>query len=112
VLERFWVDHIIAQQHRGRTSSGNLALACAQCNRAKGPNIAAIDPDSGTMVELFNPRTHDWHEHFSWLGPRIQGLTPIGRATCELLDMNGPVRIALRRLILLEGIPPLLQARD
>ena len=30
------VDHIIAEKHGGETSFDNLALACTNCNRAKG----------------------------------------------------------------------------
>ena len=37
-------DHIIAVQHRGPTSLENLALACFDCNRKKGPNILKIVP--------------------------------------------------------------------
>jgi 5-methylcytosine-specific restriction endonuclease McrA len=31
-------DHIIAEQHGGQTNGDNLALACVDCNRFKGPN--------------------------------------------------------------------------
>jgi len=37
-------DHIIAAQHRGATTPENLALACFDCNRYKGPNISSVDP--------------------------------------------------------------------
>src|SRR3974390_1379235 len=40
------LDHSIATQHRGRTELENLALACFQCNRLKGPNIASVDPET------------------------------------------------------------------
>ena len=53
-------DHIIAEQHGGPTAAENLALACVHCNRRKGPNIASIDPDSGQLTPLFNPRTQIW----------------------------------------------------
>lgn len=39
-------DHIIAEQHGGKTELDNLALACIHCNRRKGPNIASTDPTS------------------------------------------------------------------
>jgi len=35
----FPIDHIIAQQHGGRSVFSNLALASLRCNRHKGPNI-------------------------------------------------------------------------
>jgi len=49
------VDHVIAEQHGGEAILENLAFACAQCNRFKGPNIASIDPDTRRMVPLFSP---------------------------------------------------------
>jgi 5-methylcytosine-specific restriction endonuclease McrA len=36
----FQVDHIIAEQHLGKTQMSNLALACPRCNRRKGPNLS------------------------------------------------------------------------
>lgn len=43
-------DHIVADQHGGETSSENLAFACFQCNRDKGPNIASLDPEDRQLV--------------------------------------------------------------
>ena len=60
------IEHIIAKQHGGDDSSDNLALACARCNAFKGPNLSGIDPDSGQLVPLFNPRHHEWAEHFAF----------------------------------------------
>src|SRR5437764_1097669 len=81
----FQIDHIIAVKHRGPTIEQNLALACFACNNHKGPNIAGIDPDSGTIVRLFNPRTDRWSEHFHWSGALLLGTTPSGRATISVL---------------------------
>ena len=58
-------DHIIAKKHGGETSLENLALACFDCNRFKGSDIASLDPRSGELVPLFNPRTDEWQIHFS-----------------------------------------------
>ena len=38
------IDHVIVQQHGGATAAENVAYACAQCNRFKGSNVAAVDP--------------------------------------------------------------------
>jgi hypothetical protein len=89
-------DHVIATQHRGPTAFENLALACFDCNRRKGPNISSVDPDTDAVVPLFNPRRDDWSVHFCLQGARIIGRTPIGRATAELLQFNTPSRIRLR----------------
>jgi len=50
-------DHLIALNHGGETASANLALACFDCNRFKGPNIASLDPVTRELAALFNPRT-------------------------------------------------------
>jgi hypothetical protein len=100
----FQVDHIIARQHGGAATLDNLAMACFHCNRFKGPNIAGLDPTSGELVRLFHPRTDRWTEHFRFDGPRLVGLTPIGRATIHVLAMNGDDLLLFRTEILQEGI--------
>jgi hypothetical protein len=66
VKETFVADHIFASQHLGPTSLHYLALACARCNRHKGPNVAGVDQSSGHIVPLYNPRTDIWRDHFEW----------------------------------------------
>ena len=61
---RHQVDHVIAEKHGGQTDRDNLALSCLLCNRRKASDIAAIDPESGQFVRLFNPRTQAWSDHF------------------------------------------------
>ena len=56
-LHRHEPDHTISVQHGGRAELENLALACMRCNRRKGPNIGSIDPVTGQLTPLFNPRT-------------------------------------------------------
>lgn len=89
-------DHVIATQHRGPTELANLAYACFQCNRLKGPNVASVDPQTGRIVPLFNPRTERWAEHFRAEGGRIIGLTARARATAALLNFDDPDREATR----------------
>ena len=93
---RFHVEHIRARQHGGSDDLENLALACRRCNAQKGPNLAAIDPVTGLLRALFNPRADHWMEHFSLSDHRIVGLTEVGRATVSLLNMNDPDRVQLR----------------
>ena len=88
------------------TVAGNLALACFSCNNAKGPNIAGIDPVSKAIVRLFHPRLHKWSAHFRWDGPALNGRTPIGRTTIEVLEINLPRRLVLRRMLIEEGVFP------
>lgn len=89
-------DHVIATQHAGETVLGNLAYACFQCNRAKGPNIASLDPATGALVPLFNPRADIWAEHFRLVDARIEPRTAVGRATAFLLHLNEPARVTAR----------------
>jgi hypothetical protein len=60
----FHIEHIIAKQHGGLTQLDNLALACWACNLRKGPNLTGIDPETGHLTPLFNPRQDVWTDHF------------------------------------------------
>ena len=95
----FHVDHIVAKQHVDEVSDdpGALAWACSECNYHKGPNLASIDPQSKEQVDLFNPRHDDWADHFCVEAGTIRGLTPKGRATARLLNMNSSRLVRLRR---------------
>jgi len=92
----FHVEHIIAKQHYVDNELSNLALACDRCNAYKGPNLASIDPTTGGIVKLFNPRIDEWKEHFHMADAAVRGLTPKGRASVHLLQMNARTRIQLR----------------
>src|SRR4051812_16033251 len=69
----FEIDHIIAQQHDGKTIASNLALSCFYDNKYKGSNIAGFDPIKGKLTRLFHPRRHKWQRHFRWDGPVLIG---------------------------------------
>ena len=97
---------MISVQHRGRTRLSNLALACSHCNAHKGPNIASLDPVTDVLVPLYNPRTDRWDEHFRFDGPRLVGLTPVGRATVEVLAINEMALLAARAQLMAEGVYP------
>lgn len=102
IPHRLHVEHVIAQQHEPTNVDDitNLALACDRCNFHKGPNLSSLDPESGLLVRLFNPRTDSWDEHFMVDDAEIVGLTPTGRATARLLNMNADNRVLLRRSLL------------
>jgi hypothetical protein len=100
------MDHIIAKQHGGPTVDHNLALACFFCNSAKGPNIAGVDPDTGKLAPLFNPRRQRWNRHFFWDGPRLVGRTRAGRATIAVLAINDPAFVAVRQALIDGGLFP------
>jgi hypothetical protein len=93
------LDHIRAKQHHSPTTLRNTCLACANCNAAKGPNVAGFDPATDALVPLFNPRADCWEDHFKWKGPMLVGITQEGRATIEVLRINDEARIEHRRLL-------------
>jgi hypothetical protein len=53
---------------------------------------------------LFHPRRDRWTEHFELRQARVIGLAAVGRTTAELLRMNTPDRIELRRYLLSAGL--------
>lgn len=102
----FHVDHIISEQHLGKSTYNNLCFSCPRCNLSKGPNIAGIDRDTRSLVPLFNPRKDRWDEHFRWRGARLLGLTPVGRATIHVLAMNSEMALKHRKQLIAEGVFP------
>ena len=94
------IDHIIAEKHGGRTEADNLALACVLCNKYKGSDIASIDPKTGRIAALYNPRQDVWQKHFLLKeNGMIKPLTGIGRATVHVLRLNAPERIKERSML-------------
>ena len=74
----------------------NLALACDRCNAHKGSDLTSVDPETGELVRLFNPRSQEWVDHFQFDGVSIVGRTTVGRVTVRTLNMNAPGRLRLR----------------
>jgi hypothetical protein len=91
------IDHIISVKHAGSSHLENLALSCTLCNRYKGSDIASIGPATGAISELFHPRRDKWDQHFTHTSSgSIVALTPQGRATIRLLQLNRPDRMRER----------------
>jgi hypothetical protein len=90
------VDHVIAEKHGGATDIDNLAFACWRCNRHKGSDLTSFDPETRQLSPLYNPRNQVWSEHFAYEGERITGLTPEGRTTATLLQLNSEERLIER----------------
>lgn len=104
------IDHILPQARGGGDQRENLAAACYRCNEFKGAKTDSIDPATGLLVPLFNPRLQNWREHFSWAngGTHIIGFTPTGRATVLTLRMNNEYVVESRVLwIAMSWHPPL-----
>ena len=99
VMGRLQIDHVYPQAKGGTDSLSNLCLACSLCNQHKWAKTQALDPQSQTIVTLFNPRQQRWSEHFQWSsdGSQILGLTTHGRATVIALRLNSALAITVRQ---------------
>ena len=93
---RFHVEHIRPIKHGGSDALDNLCLACGQCNLHKSSNLTGIDPATDEITPLFHPRTDIWATHFAPDGAALAGLTPKGRTTVRVLNMNDTDRIQFR----------------
>jgi hypothetical protein len=99
VLGLLQVDHIKPSSMDGSDEDENLCLACELCNQYKWTKTDGVDPQTKKRVELFNPRTQSWYEHFIWSddGVEIIGITACGRATVIALRLNNALAITVRR---------------
>lgn len=106
--QSFEFDHIHSISLAGATSLENLALACGGCNRHKSNRAQGIDPATGEMVTLFNPRNQQWESHFGWTEDytRIIGLTATGRTTVEALKLNRAGLVNMRQVLCMVGKHP------
>lgn len=100
------IDHIIAEKHGGDTSLDNLCACCFDCNRHKGSDLCSLDSETGQVVTLFHPRQHVWTEHFELDEAVIKPISPTGRVTVRLLQINRLDRVDERRLLRLYGQYP------
>src|SRR5262245_36060661 len=83
----FHVEHIVAKQHGGTDDPDQLCFACAECNWAKGPNLAGLL--GGKLYPLFNPRKQSWKRHFRWEHTILVGKTKTGIVTGGVSLVNG-----------------------
>jgi hypothetical protein len=92
----------------GSDDLSNLAHTCRGCNSRLSDRTHAPDPATGLTVPIFHPRKDKWKDHFAWDEAylNIIGLTPIGRATVEALQLNREGVVNLRKLMKLGGIHP------
>ena len=106
--DSFAVEHIVPLSKKGANALDNLALACQGCNNRKYTNTEAVDPVSQVVVPLFDPRRTRWNDHFAWSDDTtlILGMTPIGRAAVEKLQLNRAGLVNLRRILVGAGEHP------
>ena len=104
VVAPFEVDHVRAKKHGGGDDAGNLAWSCFHCNSRKGPNPGGFDPATDRLTPLYDPRTQNWDDHFRWDGFGLIGLTPEGRTTVAVLELNAAGRVVQRELLAEAGV--------
>ncbi|ELS30976.1 MULTISPECIES: HNH endonuclease [Pseudanabaena] len=105
-IYRHEVDHATSVKYGGLSTEENLVLACLPCNRYKGSDLTSIDPITKQITVLFNPRLHEWNEHFQIDQGYILGKTTIGRTTIFLLKLNEPKRLMIRQALILQKLYP------
>jgi hypothetical protein len=98
------VDHLLSRKHGGLTILENLALACLECNRHKGTDIASYDDLTGNLTAFYNPRTQVWTEHFQMQNAEIVGLTPEARVVVKILQLNSEERVEQRQMLIELGV--------
>jgi hypothetical protein len=104
----FHYEHIIPIILGGNTELMNLARSCGICNNNKRDKTEHIDPLTQQVSRLYNPRQDVWTDHFQWSDDdlHVVGLTPIGRATVDLLKINRTNAINLRKLLKMADLHP------
>ncbi|MEK7440934.1 MAG: HNH endonuclease signature motif containing protein [Chloroflexota bacterium] len=100
------IDHVVARKHGGQTTLENLARICWRCNRHKGTDLTSLDPLTGELTRLFNPRIDHWSDHFALQENQLISDTAIGRTTISLLRLNTSERLAERSLAATSGQYP------
>src|SRR5262249_29783652 len=95
-----------ASPRRRRRDAGKSRASLRLLFAAKGARTTASDPHPGQLTTVLNPRTNRWNEHFRVEGVLIVGHTSIGRASVQLLAMNRPLAVEIRREEALKGRYP------
>lgn len=96
----FEVEHILPVSLGGSDAPDNLALACRSCNAFKSARQTGTDPQTGQTVPLFHPRQQTWSDHFQYVPQEylLTGLTPVGRATISVMQLNSAEQRTARRM--------------
>lgn len=89
-IDPFVAEHIQPVARGGQTTLDKLAFACIGCNGFKLDKTEGYDAASQATTPLFNPRIHQWTDHFAWNEDftHIVPLTAIGRVTIAELQLN------------------------
>jgi hypothetical protein len=106
--DTFVIEHLIPLVKGGTNDLKNLALSCQRCNNHKFTATRAIDTVTGLIIPLYHPRIDVWEQHFQWSDDftELLGISPIGRATVERLQLNRQGLINLRQVFVQVGLHP------
>lgn len=106
--DTFEMEHIIPLVRNGTNDLDNIAFSCSGCNNRKGISIEGIDSQTSLVAPLFHPRLQRWEEHFTWSVNNLMliGISPTGRTTIEMLQLNRTGCINLRRALIAIGEHP------
>ena len=105
---RLEIEHLLPTSLGGTDDRGNLWLSCHKCNKLRSNHLEVLDPVRHVLAPVFNPRQHNWTEHFGWEsgGLQIVGKTATGRGTVALLVLNDSYHQAARSVWILAGLYP------
>lgn len=92
----FGIDHYEPQLLRPdlSVSYDNLMWCCVECNSYKG-HISPTLAMRAAGKRFFHADTDDFLDHYRLNGLRVEGTTPVGEFTADLLDLN---RLSLQRV--------------
>ena len=65
-----------------------------------------LDAKTRKLTPLFNPRRQKWATAFPLARCHLVGRTPVGRVTVAVLHINEPFRVAVRQVLIDEGVFP------
>jgi hypothetical protein len=101
----FSIEHTFPKSLTKSNDLESLAFSCQSCNNHKYIATTAIDPLTLSVSSLYNPRNHEWDEHFIWTNnfSIIEGITPIGRCTVVKLKINRVSVVNLREVLTIVG---------
>ena len=74
--------------------------AVSTATRTKARTWAGWIAETDEIVRLYHPRKDTWSDHFQWSGASLIGRTPIGLVTINVLRINHPDALAVRRMML------------
>ncbi len=107
-MQSFSIEHILPTSKGGLSVENNLALSCQGCNNHKYNKTEGSDRINNQIASLFHPRQHTWTDHFVWNEDYslVIGITAIGRATVDTLQLNRDGLVNLRKVLYQMGEHP------